>query len=157
MLSPEFRLASLLLPVLLLAAGCSTQPGEEQTEVHFYPDKNVYFNPENRFYYYSVNAGRTWDSLRVPGNQDPLLLGSRTVITNPPTRFYAQNKLHRQSYNAIVYNLVSNTDSAGMSTITERKLPKKSDSEKAKPEEEKEKKRGLKKFFDKLFGKKKKE
>lgn len=133
----------------------NNQEDNEKYEFYYYPKKNVYYDLDKKTFFYSLNGGKTWDSSINLSEKEPLTLGEKIIIYSSDYNIYKDNTAHRESYNGKLYN-IADTDTASTlakQEVTERRLIKKSTTE-VKPKEEEDKpKKGLKKLFDKIFGK----
>lgn len=148
---------------LILATGffCCKSPVNKQAEpvVFYYPEKNVYYDSLQSNYYYSLNGGRSWDSMQFKGPGYGAVLGPAILLDRNTDSIWAHNEEHRKQFTGKLINLVNNktialqrADSVNKikPVIIVKTLPA--------PEvvTEEPPKKGLKKFFTKLFGKKKK-
>ncbi len=152
--------------LLLISAGVSCKPGEEpeqESGFYYFPEKNVYYDRQNAQYYFSLDSAQTWDSLRYAHENFGLALGAKVVIERPSPPAWSQNDAHRNEYNGVLLNLVNSRtlllgreDSAKKSRKLVIAKPRPVAEEGEEEEETVERpKKGIKKFFDKLFGKKK--
>lgn len=136
-----------------------SQQDKEDYEFYYFPKKNVYYNVEKKNFLYSLDGGKTWDSVMSATDNEPATLGEKIIIYSDDNAVYKDNAAHRRWYNGRLYNII-NADTARASAapeVTERKVKKRKTTEvKPKPEEEKSEK-GLKKFLNKIFGKHKKQ
>jgi hypothetical protein len=159
---------ALLYPVvffILMIAGVSCQPGnetEQESGFYYFPEKNVYYDSRNAQYYFSLDSAKTWDSLRYARENFGAALGAKVVIDRPTPAAWSENNAHRDEYNGVLLNLVnSRTLLLGRedSVKKSRKLvvakPRPIADEAEVEETDERPKKGIKKFFDKLFGKKK--
>jgi predicted glycosyltransferase len=134
---------------------CGTNNQQEENEgyqFYYYPQKNVYYEVEKKLFYYSLNGGKSWDSITSILNDEPATLGEKVIIYSADNNVYKDNAAHRKLYNGRLFNIVDPDTSfaAAVPEVSERKVQKKRTPE-VKPEEEPI--RGLKKFLNKLFGK----
>ncbi|MEP6466102.1 MAG: hypothetical protein ABJB05_07335 [Parafilimonas sp.] len=119
-------------------------------EFYYYPSRNVYFDVTNDQYLYSLDGGKTWDSLYVKTNKEPATLGTKRIIYSTSLDVWKDNQQHITQYNGQMMN-VMNEDSSLMQTdlAADRKIKKAKAP--AINTEKPEKKPG---FFKRLFGKK---
>ncbi len=110
---------------------------------YYYPQKNVYFDPSSKKYFYSLDGGQSWDSLGAR-SENPAALGPRVIVTSAIRDIWKNNLDHRKEFNASVINIPPG-DSL---QVTERRVTKRST---VAPPEKKEKRN----FLQRLFGKKK--
>jgi len=141
---------------LLMAGGLlsceSFQQKKEGNEYYYFPDKNLYYDVSRAVYLFSLDSGKTWDSL--PGNSEsiPPVLGDKQVLYSNTDPVWANNESDRAQYNGQLYNVVN--ELSLKHAETDAKVTK------AKPsgtQPQKERKRPIKKFFEKIFGKKNKD
>ena len=145
------------MAVITCQVACKPGDSPDIHQVDYYPKRNVYFDRARNFYFYSVNGGKSWDSFEAVYDTDTLLLGKRVTVKSTRADFYRDNASHRKIYHGVAYTLYQPGEPAGsMALVTERKLPKKTVVTNESKDGEPEKRRGLKKFFSKIFGKKKK-
>ncbi len=134
----------------------NTREEEENFQFYYYPKKNVYYNVEKKNFFYSLDGGKTWDSIISVSNKEPATLGEKIIVYSADNNVYKDNAAHRRLYNGRLYN-IRNSDTSLASAapeVSERKVQKRTG---VKPEQEEEKVvRGLKKFLNKIFGKKNK-
>ena len=119
---------------------------------YYYPSKNVYYHVGDSNFIYSLDSGKTWDSMRVPV-PEPAIFGDRETIYSDDVAIWKYNDAHREKYNGKLLNIINEE-----SLKVPEPEPEPSDAIAANEEEEqqKEKKRPIKRFFQKLFGKKNK-
>lgn len=114
---------------------------------YFFPKANVYFDTVNKDYVFVGTDGKTW----VSGKQIPAVMQSmmdkRIVIDSPSMPVWEDNENHKLVYSALLY--VSPNDTVQKKAPVVLK-PVNTDSIKKE-------KKGLGKFLDKLFGRKKKD
>lgn len=144
------------MSICFFAVSCqsnnSKQPDEEN-QFYYYPQKNIYFSVEKKTYYYSINGGKTWDSVTSVLDKEPQTLGGKIVVYSAGERIYEDNATHRKLYNGSLINIV-NSDTVVASVIpeaTERKVQKEKTADDKLEEDEPI--RGLTKFLKKVFGK----
>ena len=115
---------------------------------YFYPKANVYFDTVNKDYVFLGSDGRTWTSEKqIPAAMQGMMDKSVFLDTfSQPV--WKDNQNHRLIYSAVLY--------ASPEDTVEKEAPPVIVQKPTIGEEKKEKK-GLRKFFDKLFGKKKKD
>ncbi|MCW3091222.1 MAG: hypothetical protein JWP81_2291 [Ferruginibacter sp.] len=156
-------LIGLLVSLAIIDFSCKqSQSAIPEDVVYYYPEKNAYYDSQYSKYYYSLNGARTWDSMNFKGPGFGKVLGPKVPIKRTSDHIWLSNEQHRQQYKGVLLNVVnSRTISiAREDSIAKTRRPV---IVKAPPKvEEKEDevvestKKGLKKFFSKLFGKKKK-
>ena len=121
----------------------------KKNEFFYYPTRNVYYDVADKLYLYSLDGGKTWDSLSVKNDAEPSTLGTKRIVYSTTHDIWKDNAAHIQQFSGHAINIttpdsLSNADLAG-----ERKIKKiKTNTE---PVKKPEKKRN---FFQRLFGKK---
>jgi len=141
-----------LVCVVGWAVSCKNNNSSNALEFYYYPAKNVYYNPKNDRYYYSLNGGKSWDSVLNKSNDEPAILGERVLVTGNDYRIYKHNQEHRAAYSGVVFDFKSTAAATAVTSVAERKIERKPVVKKEPPKKEK---KGIGKFFSKLFGKKK--
>lgn len=143
---------------------CASQNDRQQQpyEFYYYPKTNMYYNVKDETYFFSVDGAQSWDSLSAENGQTPATLGYRETLYSRHPDVWRDNEMHRKEYGGLLVNLV-NEDQADtgktVSEVKERtvKTTKNTNQVSTKQEEQVRKKGGLKKFINKIFGKKKKD
>ena len=161
--STTFTVTVLYLCLWVVIGACSsneTAPASDETaELYYYPAKNIYLDEERRYYYYSLDGGTTWDSVMSKGADANNALGNRVPVMRGEGATWSNNETDRRKHNGLQLNIIndytialSKTDSIKRvkSMVTTKPAVAKVKEEAAPP------KKGIKKFFNKIFGKKKK-
>lgn len=151
-----------VLTMLLFSCKSNNQSTASESDLFYYPEKNVYYDSGQATYYYSLDSAKTWDSLQYKGIGQVAALGIKIPLTRAITVAWRQNDLHRKTYNGKVLNIInSHTIFLGRLDSINRMKPKVII--KYKPVDTvgvtqlpPPQKKGLGKFFNKIFGKKKK-
>lgn len=124
---------------------------QQEFEFFYYPSRNVYYDVTNQMYLYSLDGGKSWDSLRVAEEKVPAIPGAKEILYSLTPEIWVNNPSHVQQYKAQTID-ISGYDStlSQKDLVAERKIKKV-----VTPVEDKEpeKKPG---FFKRLFGKKNK-
>jgi len=131
---------------------------KENMKFYYYPGKNVYYNPGKKSFIYSLNGGKNWDIIRNIVDEEPQTLGEKIIIYSDNNDIFKDNVAHRKMYDGRLYNIIT-PDTVLLSAaaeVAERKVQKKVTAIKPAEDEEKQVK-GLKKLFNKIFRKHKKE
>jgi len=118
-------------------------------EFFYYPSRNVYYDVTNARYLYSLNAGKTWDSLNARMDEEPSTLGPHQVIYSLTPEVWRDNEEHIKQYNGHPVAITEyDSNNAANDLVGERKIIKAPvTTTPVKPE----KKPG---FLKRLFGKK---
>ena len=140
-----------------LFAGCNNKiDNGNNSDYYYYPKKNVYYDAGGRRFIYSVDGGNTWSSFTTNENADVVTLGEKVLIEGADSLVYVQNEEHRRLYAGQLYKFnISSADAGVAATVTERKIVEKKKVI-GSPKKAEKPKKGLGKFFDKIFGKGKK-
>lgn len=153
---PDMVRYCLLIFIVFFASACNNTKTEKVNEAtpspskyYYYPKANVYFDTVNKDYVFLSGDNNTWTT----GKQIPAAMQSmmdKSILLDTFSQpVWKDNENHRLIYSAVLY--ASPTD-----TI-EKVLPKPVVQSPVSGDTAKEKKekKGLRKFLDKIFGKKK--
>ena len=118
---------------------------------YFYPKANVYFDTVNKDYLFLGSDGVTWTS----GKEIPAAMHSmmdKSVLLDTFTQpVWKDNQNHRLIYSAVLYRSPNDTVEKKPAVVEQKPTVT------ADTVEKKKEKKGLRKFLDKIFGKKKKD
>ncbi len=145
------------LPLFVLLS-CNFGNAEKQREFYYYPEKNVYYNVAKSVYLYSVDGAKTWQAIAANTNEtNNTTLGQKIVIYSSSDSIWLDNTAHRGAAGGKLYNIATpaNEDTS-TGWVKEKKVIKKPVVVKTQKNKDKPKK-GIGKFFEKLFGKQKKD
>ncbi len=149
----------LALFFLFFSVSCNNNNADKKTveipkqlspQYYFYPKANVYFDSANKNYVFLTTDGKTWQTVKGIPAAMQLLMDKSILIDTPANPVWKDNERHKLIYSALLYASPSDTQI----TKEVKPLPK---PVVIKQEEVKKKKSGLKKFLEKIFGKKKKD
>ena len=105
-------------------------------------------------YLYSLDGGKTWDSVTAATTSEPATLGNKEIIYSPTPDVWVQNDEHIKQYKARVINIAGiDTGLSVKDPVAESKTKKIRVVANTESNKEPEKKPG---FFKRLFGKKNK-
>jgi hypothetical protein len=146
-----------LIIVCILNFACNDNKAKNTTvatppppKYYFYPKANVYFDTVNKDYIFLGSDGATWTS----GKQIPAAMHSmmdKSVLLDTFSQpVWRDNENHRLIYSAVLYATPADTIEKEEPPLV-LQPPVNPDSDKKKE------KKGLRKFLDKIFGKKKKD
>lgn len=126
---------------------------------YYFPEKNIYYDINRSNYYYSLDSAKSWDSLAFDGKDFGSALGTKIPVSRPDNVPWAKNDSHRRAYKGVLINLVNSQTLLLAKEDSLRRMPPVAVT-KPRPLEVKEiaeeaPKKGLKRFFNRLFGKKK--
>lgn len=151
------KLITVLVAFILLTA-CNQEAGQSSVvekdsvapRYFYFPKANVYIDSANNQFLFLATDGKTWQSAeQIPAAMQGLM-DKNVFIENPTQPVWQDNESHRLVYSSLLYATANDT--------TKKVVPKPTVSA-PKPVKdtvaaEKERK-GLGKFFNKIFGKKK--
>ena len=147
--------------MVAISFSCNSKSGKaEESGLFYFPEKNTYYDVQTASYYYSLDSARTWDSLVYNQNHFGASLGTRVVVSRSGRYNWSKNDSHRKVYNGRILNLVNNhtislARADSMNRIKATAVTRSRPIEKEEEVKEEPPKKGLKKFFNKIFGKKK--
>lgn len=119
-------------------------------QYYFFPKANVYFDSANKDYVFLGNDGKTWITQKQIPAVVQALMDKGVYIDSPAQPVWKDNANHKLVYSAALY--MSPADTVEKKAPSPAAKPATVDSAVKKPEH----KSGIRRFFDKLFGKKKK-
>ena len=148
------RLISLFIFLLnfMMFAACNNA-AQKQSEFYYYPARNVYYDVANSLYFYSLDGGKTWDSLYVKTNSEPSTLGNKQIIYSNVSEIWKNNEAHINQYGGKLFSLNDGDSTNSQSSLAADRKIKKAKPKVVVPDKKPEKKPG---FFQRLFGKKNK-
>jgi hypothetical protein len=114
-------------------------------DYYFFPKANVYFDSANKEYLFMAGDSSSWISEKQIPAVMLAMMDKSVRIDSPQQPVWQDNQNHRLIYSAVLY--ASPTDTV------EKKEPK--PAVKIEMVQKKKEKKGLAKFFSKIFGKKK--
>lgn len=147
------------LPLLFIGLACNNGKTEKAVvpvqqaalppQYYFYPKANVYFDSANKEYLFQSGDSAGWVTQKQIPAAVQSMMDKSVLIQNPSQPVWKDNANHKLVYSAALYATANDT--------IEKKAPPPLIT-KTDAVEKKEKKKGaFRRFFDKLFGKKKKE
>lgn len=136
---------------------CKNKVENKPSEFYYYPKTNMYFDVAKNIYIFSLDGAKTWDTIDAKTQNEPMTLGDKKVLYGSPDSIWKDNDAHRQAYGGKLYDVLANdtTDVSSTTIITEKKVIKKTAPVKKEEEEVQKPRKGLGKFLNKIFGKKK--
>lgn len=138
---------------------CNPKQDNREFKFYYYPEKNIYYDVANKSYVYSLDSGRTWKSIADSSGEDPGTMGKRVIISSATDSVWNANEMYSKKYGGSLYNLIGKDTGLALrhTEITEKKKFKKTKTIVVRNNDEKPKKKGLRRFFEKLFGKRNRE
>jgi hypothetical protein len=153
------KIAILALPLSYCSSKKKAEPPDtEPRKVYFYPKANVYFDTKEQEYLFFDSIGMSWQENKNLPDSIRGRLEKNVVLEKEVPPVWKNNEQHRLVYSATLYATKQDLEEKEPEPIASAS----SDSPKsgqqagtagADPEPQKES--GLKRFFKKLFGKKK--
>lgn len=119
-------------------------------EYYFYPKANVYFDSVNKTYVFLGNDGKTWQQEKQIPAVMQVLMDKNVFISKPSSPVWKDNENHKLVYSALLYAAPADTQEAKKPVIVFTPPPVKDAVVKKKEH------KGLRRLFDKIFGRKKK-
>ena len=113
---------------------------------YFFPKANVYFDSVNKDYLFLTNESKTWSTAKQIPDVMQSMMDKSVLIDSPSSPVWKDNQNHKLVYSALLY--------ASPNDTVENKAPP-TVQKPVSPEPVKKEKKGLRKFLDKIFGKKK--
>jgi hypothetical protein len=146
----------LLVFALAILWGCENNASKqhEGNEYYYYPSKNIYYDVSNHRYLFSLDSGKTWDSIHSE-TPEPAIDGKKEVIYSTSTEVWQNNDLHLETYKGTMLNIINEQSLKQPEPAVSKKSLAKTSDEANNQGDKKERKRPIKRFFQKIFGKKK--
>jgi len=146
-------IAALLLVAHFSVYSCNEGDNVQGTKFRYYPKSNIYYDVEQERYYLIVND--QWQRSKSITKEQQAYLEKHVIIDKPGVPVWKDNDQHRLIYGAALY-----TSSADYRRKfyedSIKSLPKKIRIPRTDSVQHEENKRsGVRKFLDRLFGKKK--
>ncbi len=123
-------------------------------EYYYYPSKNVYYDVERSNFLFSLDSGKTWDSV-YSATATPAIDGKRETVYSTEAPVWKDNEVHLKMYNGVVLNIINEQNLKVHEPPQKKAIASNASNETRNEGEKKERKRPIKRFFQKLFGKKK--
>jgi hypothetical protein len=147
------------IATLLLFFACNDNKAEKTVvappppKYYFYPKANVYFDTVNKDYVFLGNDGRTWTSQKQIPAAMQSLMDKSVFLDSFSQPVWKDNQNHKLIYSAVLYASPADTIEKEEPRVVMQKPAAKTGTDSV----EKKEKKGLRKFLDKLFGKKKRD
>lgn len=158
--STTFTVTVLYLCLVAVNTSCRGKNAQQPNDLFYYPAKNVYYDSQQAMFYYSLNGAGSWDSVPAGQSLPAGILGERVPIQRTGENVWAANEDDRKKYNGTLINIVNDATLSLTRADSMRRvkaiIAAKPKQDEPVVEKEEPPKKGLKKFFNKLFGKKKK-
>ena len=96
--------------VLVLAVAAvvvfSTNVFQKKYTYYYYPEWNAYYDVQHKNYIYSIDGGKTWDTITNSSNAVVNTLGDKIVLRTTSSEIWTENAEHRQQYGGTLNDLV---------------------------------------------------
>ncbi len=127
------------------------------TYIYYYPKANVYFDKEEDTYYLIVND--KWERSKTLTEEQKLFLGKNVLVKNAAVPVWKENEHHRLVYGTALYTTADEYKRKyyedSISSLPKKAVVVQSPIDSVEITKEAKKQSGVRKFFDKLFKKKK--
>jgi hypothetical protein len=99
-----------LVGVLLVAAVVvfSTKIFQKKYTYYYYPQWNAYYDVRNKNYIYSIDGGKSWDTISNSSNTIASTLGEKIVLRSNSNQIWMDNEEHRSRYGGTLNDFVGN-------------------------------------------------
>jgi hypothetical protein len=143
--------------ICLSLFACNDNKAEEKTvappppKYYFYPKANVYFDTVNKDYVFMSSDGKTWTTEKQIPAAMQSMMDKSVFLDSFSQPIWKDNQNHRLIYSVALYATPEDTIERKPPPPPVVQAPVNTDSS------VKKEKKGLRKFLDKLFGRKKKD
>ena len=99
-----------LVVVLIIAAVVvfSTKIFQKKYTFYYYPEWNAYYDVQHKNYIYSIDGGKTWDTISNSSNTVSNTLGRHIILRTSSPEIWLENAVHRNEYGGTLNDLVGN-------------------------------------------------
>ncbi len=103
-----------------------------------------------------LDGAKTWDSLKGDSKNDLTLLGKKEKVYSKTSQVWTENETHLKMYKGTLYNVISDSDKnyVAVNQVNDKQALTKGGLTVRKSGETAPKKKGVRGFFNKVFGKK---
>jgi len=84
----------------------STNLFNRQNTFYYYPEWNAYYDTRHKNYIYSIDGGKTWDTITNSSNNIEQTLGEKIVLRSHSDKIWLENAAHRSLYAGELNDLV---------------------------------------------------
>jgi hypothetical protein len=97
-----------LVTMLVIAAVIvfSAKVLQKRQTYYYYPEWNAYYDIKRKNYIYSIDGGKTWDTISNSSNAVASTLGEKIVVHSNSAEIWKDNAEHRQQYGGELNDLV---------------------------------------------------
>ncbi|MCW3081413.1 hypothetical protein [Segetibacter sp.] len=147
------RIISILL---FFFVACGSDKSDVKPQFYYYPNKNVYYDSLKKNFWFSLNGGKSWNRFTDSTGSEPKTLGSKVAVYTEDSEVYKNNESHRKLYAGKLYSIsVVDTSTSTGPEVAERKVVEEGRATTRKKSAVKKSKKGIGKFLNKIFGKRK--
>jgi hypothetical protein len=141
--------------LLFFNLACGADKPKEGHQFYYYPQRNVYYDPVKKEFWYSLNGAKSWNRFSDSTNAEPRTLGAKVLISSADSEVYKNNESHRKLYAGVLLTIdVKDTSVASPGPeAADRKVIQKKKTITRKKHVDQKPKKGLGKLIDKIFGK----
>lgn len=97
-----------LLLVITAVVVFSTNIFQKKYTYYYYPEWNAYYDVRYKNYIYSIDGGKTWDTISNSSSTVTNTLGEKFVLHSRSTEIWMENDQHRSHYGGRSNDLVGN-------------------------------------------------
>lgn len=108
--------------VVTAAVVFSAKLFQKKYTFYYYPEWNAYYDVHYKNYIYSIDGGKTWDTITNSSENVANTLGERIVLHSTSPEIWTENAVHRDKYGGTLNDLVGMFLQTGED---ERKIKKK--------------------------------
>lgn len=94
--------------VVAAAVVFSAKFSQKKYTFYYYPEWNAYYDVSNKNYIYSIDGGKTWDTITNSSNAVTNTLGEKIVLHSNSPEIWMENTQHRNEYGGTLNDLVGN-------------------------------------------------
>ena len=159
----------LLMAMAMLSMMCCSDPKtklpamvapEKKIEFYYYPKTNMYYDVANKQYLYSLDSAKTWIAQQNESGSIPSTLGNKFIIYSNTDSVWKNNRDHRNMYKGRLYHIIKENNHlpSTLKDAREKRPPVKSIKKPIDKQTDSSEapKKGIRGFFNRLFGKHKK-
>lgn len=141
--------------LLFFSVACNRDSHKGELEFYYYPEKNVYYDPVKKDFWYSVNGTKSWSTFTNSNNSEPATIGKRVVIYSATADVFKDNENHRKLYAGKLYAIGTEDTTTAIvgPEATERNAEVQKRKSTVKRRVYRKSKNSIGKFIDKIFRK----
>ncbi|HEX8357284.1 MAG TPA: hypothetical protein VF610_07740 [Segetibacter sp.] len=137
---------------------CKNSTATTGSPIYYYPKKNLYYDKEKNVFLYSLDGAKSWTVFENKNKKEPENLGEKVSITKTGDEVYKNNRAHRELYKGVLYQITNNDPQEvnEAEVVSERKVVQQKKQIAVNTGRTEKRKKGIGRFFKKIFGKKNK-